>query len=342
MTRTDRKNSQMPQSAFTLVELLVVIGIIALLISILLPALTRAREAANQIKCASNLRSIGQGLIMYANDNQGSLPWGLVQYGVKWGNGSHGVYTADPGDNGLPSWRDYVVRELYKHVQGLTNQSDTQNNGKWGIFVCPSSPVTVIQSAYTSYTTNPRLMPNMSDGDGYMNTYVSVSTKFSQGASYNMTPYKIAHVKHADQIVAVFDAAVTADKKIDNGGETASVTGFPLDFYALGGGGGGSFAMGRTNKNFLTDDYSHSSGFGPGDPINTAAGDETPTFTAADYNKDNDGNWNNIRFRHGGNKQANCLFLDDHVQAFNYNPQTHATDLLEQNINVTVPSMSQF
>ena len=60
--------------AFTLVELLVVIGIIALLISILLPALGRARESAYRIKCGSNLHAIGQGFATYISNNHGVLP----------------------------------------------------------------------------------------------------------------------------------------------------------------------------------------------------------------------------------------------------------------------------
>ena len=59
---------------FTLIELLVVIGIIALLISVLLPALSKARDTANNAVCLSNLRQWGLGIQMYSDQNHGELP----------------------------------------------------------------------------------------------------------------------------------------------------------------------------------------------------------------------------------------------------------------------------
>lgn len=66
------------RGAFTLVELLVVIGIIAVLISILLPALNKARGQANKAKCLAGLRSLGQALSIYAAENKDRAPIGFV------------------------------------------------------------------------------------------------------------------------------------------------------------------------------------------------------------------------------------------------------------------------
>src|SRR6188508_459744 len=62
------------RNGFTLVELLVVIGIIAVMISILLPVLGRVRESALRTNCTSNLRQIHNALQLYANSNRGFLP----------------------------------------------------------------------------------------------------------------------------------------------------------------------------------------------------------------------------------------------------------------------------
>src|SRR5437870_2667566 len=72
--------------AFTLVELLVVIGIIAVLIAVLLPTLNKARRAASKSVCLSNQRQLAMCLLLYANENRGWMPL----------NG--------PGDNASTAW----------------------------------------------------------------------------------------------------------------------------------------------------------------------------------------------------------------------------------------------
>ncbi len=133
MKRTVFSATNSARSAFTLVELLVVIGIIALLIGILLPTLSQARRAAGSVACLSNQRQLGQGLIFFVQEHDNYLP-------KIWFNDfpSYETYLAGSPDWGFrdPLWGwDYVLKSKYldgsNDVFGCYGDSSNLRRGEW-------------------------------------------------------------------------------------------------------------------------------------------------------------------------------------------------------------------
>jgi prepilin-type N-terminal cleavage/methylation domain-containing protein/prepilin-type processing-associated H-X9-DG protein len=303
-SRTSSTPSRVSPAGFTLVELLVVIGIIALLISILLPALSRAKESANQVKCAANLRSLGQALIMYANNNRGTLPYGFVSNGETIAGVT---YTGDSAD-----WTTLLMDELTSRGSTYVTNASVGSGapGMRALFTCPSVSVeSTVLTLITHYSCHPRIMPDLGQTDWSQTTPTTTVC---------LTPYKIAHIKRSAEMGVIFDG--TINNPSGSGQWISFAVGFALDNHRIGIGP------------YLVGDYSRQPTLNAGlpirmDPYNGGVANHDGSTT----------NQGNIRFRHGSNTVANVLMLDGHVQTFSFKKQaavTAATDMLRKNIDV--------
>ena len=108
------------KNRFTLIELLVVIAIIAILASMLLPALNQAREKAKAISCANNMKTIANGSILYAGDYEGYLP-----------------YCRNAAGSNADNWQCKIAQTI-----GITLPSGSGwYPEKFNVFICPSDQV---------------------------------------------------------------------------------------------------------------------------------------------------------------------------------------------------------
>ena len=115
----------MRKKGFTLIELLVVIAIIAILASIIMPALGRAREAARRAGCISNLHNIGLMVAMYANDNGQLLPWFVGGAYLNWA----GFF----GDQAA------ALRSVPAMTEWIGVMGTAYYEGRWKGLICPSA-----------------------------------------------------------------------------------------------------------------------------------------------------------------------------------------------------------
>lgn len=142
------------KNGFTLVELLVVIGIIALLISILLPALNKARRQAVQVQCESNMRQIGQAMAMYSAANNGAMIPGII-----WNsNGPSGLNN--------DAWAFLLVQGKYLPDPHLNFTAPSGVADANNVLVCPA-----VRSSMVAYTGSPTTTPG---ADGFDQRYSTV------------------------------------------------------------------------------------------------------------------------------------------------------------------------
>jgi prepilin-type N-terminal cleavage/methylation domain-containing protein/prepilin-type processing-associated H-X9-DG protein len=307
--------------AFTLVELLVVIGIIAILIAVLLPALNRARASASSVKCQANLRSLGQAVAIYVAQNKGVMPYGW--YDGFWESPT-GAPIAPPGGQAAHSvkWPALLMSTLSSKygmtwIESRTTGSDSARLR--AMFFCPEIPSEdAIDNAQanTHYTCHPRLMPVVGPNNGFdpMPPFLTIRSRC----------YKFGGIKRPSEVALMFDGSVGFNKDTNR---HVLIYDMPIAANI----GNGAYKA----RTFLLDTFYNrpSPPLNPHDSVDMSPGNSrmdyilsgttTSVYTilAAAPNATQ-----NIKFRHMNKTVLNALMVDGHVESFTYNnklPPSH-------------------
>lgn len=168
------------RGAFTLVELLVVIGIIALLISILLPSLNKARRAAQNLQCSSNLRQLSMAAMLHANEWKGRIP-APTEHDIVFNDQDPSRTKYQYRDNGrLKDWASALLPYLGKK-SSVNFEESPDDVAK--IFWCPSDQEAIDEGGYRM---NNVTQPRIKVAYGINADIAAVSNAFGQGkVGYN-------------------------------------------------------------------------------------------------------------------------------------------------------------
>ena len=176
------------RKAFTLVELLVVIGIIAVLVAILLPALSKAKEQANRVKCAANLKQFGIAFQLYTTDNKGRFPSCAAE--------------------GRPE--DWI---FWERTRNINLGSIVKYFGKTfsrGVYICPSDAVDGHLNGINGYQYSYTLNYNFS-GYPFLGPYERVTVN---GVVVETRPCKLSNIRQAGTKIMMIDES---SETIDDG-----------------------------------------------------------------------------------------------------------------------------
>lgn len=316
-----------PRGGFTLVELLVVIGIIALLISILLPSLSRARDSAKTTACLSNVRQFGQASLLYANAYNQRLPWGgIFQHeipsGPNWGdpNPAHPAY--------YTVWAKLINTYMTDSDQEVMYTPAGQD--EWmGIFRCPAVDNTFPQPV--TYQTHSLAFPDR----------MEFSFWGGPEAGARSTPLTGLYADNA----LLWDSMAVAEWQANEFSGWQRFSGIDEGTVTWGAGDVASHKY-RSADGFDPDagDIFHANGL----PVLELSQDDYPdVFADRDW-----GSYSEIRYflqqqparyRHKGEQVVNVLFTDGSARGLNkgkIDPSTgfHETEFLRDYLKIKYPS----